>query len=66
MSQTDYARRLLPTLDRYALATRLMAELGITRDHARVLIARAEQQPKPRGGARVGGGRRKKQQGDNQ
>ena len=66
MSQTDYARRLLPAPDRYALATRLMAELGITRDHARVLIARAEQQPKPRGGARVGGGRRKKQQGDNQ
>ena len=67
MSQTARAREVLtqypPTTDgRYNAASQLMQELGITRNQARVLVNRAMSQPKPRGGARPGGGRRKKQQ----
>ena len=70
MSQTTRARDLLtqypPTADgRYNAASQLMQEYNITRNQARVLVNRALSQPKPRGGARPGGGR-KKQKGDNQ
>ena len=65
MSQTTRAREVLTqyplaTDGRYNAASQLMQELGITRNHARVLVNRAMSQPKPRGGARVGGGRKPK------
>ena len=70
MSQTQRARDLLaqhpPTPEaRYHVASLLIEEYGITRNQARVTVNRAMSQPKPRGGARPGGGR-KKQKGDNQ
>ena len=70
MSQTQRARELLaqhpPTPEaRYHVASLLIEEYGITRNQARVTVNRALSQPKPRGGARPGGGR-KKQKGDNQ
>ena len=70
MSQTERARELLaqfpPTQEaRYHVASLLIEEYNITRNQDRVLVNRAMSQPKPRGGARPGGGRRKKQQGAN-
>lgn len=70
MSQTARARELLaqfpPTQEaRYHVASLLIEEYGITRNQARVMVNRALSRPKPRGGARPGGGRRK-EQGDNQ
>jgi len=47
---------------RYQAASVLMSELGITRNHARVLIHAALRTTTTRGGKRIGAGRRKKAQ----